>query len=214
MQTFEELKAWLRSFIGEGRRFESVAAMARYLGIYNQSHAKLYNTLNKDRDPSASAFLEWISRMGARILTPEDYARTGQRYYTVAKVVPRIHNQKDMCFAQESRTEGWVAFQYKWLASQADPGSCILFEVTEQAMQPTLREGDMVLVDRKQTEVYSSKIYAIAMEDTVCLRRIEKRPGALILRSDDPAYPNEVIEGEQREAIMIIGRVIWASREF
>lgn len=216
MQTYEEIRAWLNSLIGEGRRFGKRSDMARELGIYNKSHNKLYNILNLDKKQrlNASTLIEWITWMGARIQTPEDFEKTGIENYTVPIVVPRIHNANDMSFVHESRTGDFLAFQYKWLAYRADPASCVLFKVTEQAMQPTLNEGDMVLVDRKQTEIYSGKIYAIGVEDTVCLRRIEKRPGAIVLRSDNPEYANEVIEGKQRDEIIIIARVIWTSREF
>jgi phage repressor protein C with HTH and peptisase S24 domain len=81
-------------------------------------------------------------------------------------------------------------------------------------MEPELKEGDLALIDESKRDVLAGGVYAVGVEDTVMVKRVEKRPGALVLRSDNPDYSPIVFSGQELEAVCIVGKVIWIGREY
>ena len=73
--------------------------------------------------------------------------------------------------------------------------------------------GDMVLIDQGQTAVVAYGVYAVGLEDTVLVKRVEKRPGQLVLLSDNRDYAPIVLAGDELDALRVIGRVLWVGRE-
>ena len=80
-------------------------------------------------------------------------------------------------------------------------------------MEPTLSDGDEVLVDASDHGArLRDGIYVLRSDDTLVVKRIAIKPGAkqITISSDNPAYPswNDV----DREGVEVIGRVIWFGR--
>jgi phage repressor protein C with HTH and peptisase S24 domain len=71
----------------------------------------------------------------------------------------------------------------------------------------------MVLIDQGQTAVVAHGVYAVGLEDTVLVKRVEKRPGQLVLLSDNRDYAPIVLAGDELDALRVIGRVLWVGRE-
>ena len=81
-------------------------------------------------------------------------------------------------------------------------------------MEPTLRDGDSVLVDQSQRDVVYGKIYVVGIDDGVVVKRLDKRPGKLVLLSDNRGdYPPYEIQLNDAVDVRVIGRVIWMARE-
>jgi phage repressor protein C with HTH and peptisase S24 domain len=76
--------------------------------------------------------------------------------------------------------------------------------VDGDSMYPTLHRGDMVVCDSCGWS--GEGIYALRMSGAGFVKRITKRPGKLIIISDNPKYPPQE-EPEESEDIEIIGRV-------
>ena len=76
--------------------------------------------------------------------------------------------------------------------------------VDGDSMYPTLRRGDIVVCD---SYGYSGEgIYGLRMGGAGYVKRLAKRPGKIVIISDNPKYPNQE-ESENSEDIQIIGRV-------
>lgn len=117
-------------------------------------------------------------------------------------------------FETEGQVEGYYSFRSEWLNSRGNPSDMVLMQVVGNSMEPEIREGDMVLIDQSRTEVYSGGIYAVGVEDTVMVKRIEKLPGVLVLRSDNQDYSPIHLSGDELNNVRLIGKVLWASREY
>lgn len=79
-------------------------------------------------------------------------------------------------------------------------------------MDPTLRDGDDIMVDHSAAEKQlRDGIYVLRMDDVLLVKRVGLRPGGrLSVRSDNPQYPNwDDIDAAQ---VNIIGRVVWTGR--
>ncbi|MBN1906119.1 MAG: S24 family peptidase [Deltaproteobacteria bacterium] len=92
------------------------------------------------------------------------------------------------------------------------PDKMVLMEVFGNSMEPELKSGDSVLVDTSQNNIIAGLIYAVGIEDTILLKRVEKHPGRILLRSDNREYEPIIIEVENINSLRVIGCVIWASR--
>jgi phage repressor protein C with HTH and peptisase S24 domain/DNA-binding XRE family transcriptional regulator len=76
--------------------------------------------------------------------------------------------------------------------------------VDGDSMEPTLHRGDMVVCDSCGWS--GEGIYAVRMSGSGFVKRITKRPGRVVVISDNPKYPPQE-EPEGSEDFQIIGRV-------
>ncbi len=117
-------------------------------------------------------------------------------------------------FETAGQVEGYYSFRSDWLNSRGKPTDMVLMQVVGNSMEPEIKEGDMVLIDQARTEIYSGGIYAVGVEDTVMVKRIEKLPGILVLRSDNQDYSPVHLSGDEIDNVRLIGKVLWVSREY
>jgi hypothetical protein len=104
---------------------------------------------------------------------------------------------------------GAFRFSTRWLREQGlDPATLSAIAVAGDSMEPVLRDGDEILVDRAPRALRDG-IHVVRVEDAVLVKRLDVgRPGTIALLSDNPAYrPLELALGE----VEVIGRVVWKS---
>lgn len=114
-----------------------------------------------------------------------------------------------------------IAFRRDWLKRIGLPASAArLARVTGDSMEPTLFEGDLVLIDTTKIEPQilkrdprdrrRSPIYALADAGGARVKRIERpEQDQLMLLSDNTDYPPELLHGPDLKDMKIIGRVVW-----
>jgi transcriptional regulator with XRE-family HTH domain len=111
-----------------------------------------------------------------------------------------------------SRPLASVAFRKEWLAQQgliAD--RCVVCGVTGDSMEPLLFDTDLVLIDRRATELRNGQVYAVTdVVGDVRIKRLEKIEGGIVLHSDNPNSPTEVRMGDDANHVNIIGRLAWS----
>lgn len=105
-----------------------------------------------------------------------------------------------------------LAFSKRWLSQNGiSAGSSFLINVAGDSMEPSLYDGDLVMIDKRKTQVRSGRIYALRDGDALRIKRVELIPGtALILRSDNPAHAPEHRVGDAMNAIKVLGEVVWS----
>lgn len=111
----------------------------------------------------------------------------------------------------------YLAFRRDWLARElhASPKDLYLIEVDGESMEPTLRPGDIILIDHRDAQsVPRDGIYVIRMDSGLLVKRIQRLPGnRLMITSDNPAYkPFEIAMDDAKTDLTIIGRVVWVGR--
>ncbi len=106
-----------------------------------------------------------------------------------------------------------IAFRKDWIDRRGDPRNMALIRVSGDSMEPTLRSGDLALVDHSRNYVDpQGGIYAIAIDHTIMIKRIQVlHPSKKIkVISDNGLY--ESFETDL-ERLRINGKVIWFGRE-
>jgi len=112
-----------------------------------------------------------------------------------------------MAHAEEA--VGAFRFSGRWLREQGfAPAKLSAIAVTGDSMEPTLRDGDEILVDRGERAIRDG-IHVVRLDDMLLVKRLETGvPGRIALLSDNQAYrPIEVDPGD----LEVIGRVVWKS---
>ncbi len=100
-----------------------------------------------------------------------------------------------------------LRFSARWLRQQGlDPAMLSVIEVEGDSMEPTLRDGDEILVDRSQRPLRAG-LHVIRLDDVLLVKRLEPGPvGMLRVISDNPAYARmERPVGD----VSVLGRVVW-----
>jgi len=109
-----------------------------------------------------------------------------------------------------------LAFKKTWLKNtlNTSPDDLYLISIEGESMEPTLRPGDLILIDRIDSTAKRDGIYVIRIDDALLVKRIQRLPGNIIkVSSDNPTYePFQINIADKREDIAIIGRVVWTGR--
>jgi phage repressor protein C with HTH and peptisase S24 domain len=102
---------------------------------------------------------------------------------------------------------GQLRFSSAWLRRNGlEPAMLSAIEVEGDSMEPVLRDGDEILVDRSLRPLRAG-IHVVRLDDVLLVKRVE-RAGSERLRviSDNPAYAAfERPVGD----VEIVGRVVW-----
>lgn len=100
-----------------------------------------------------------------------------------------------------------IRFSFRWLRAMGlQPDQLSTIVVSGDSMEPTLRHGDEILVDRKARSLRDG-IHVVRLGDSLLVKRLDTgRPGKIVLISDNPAYP--AVECAAPE-VELIGRVVW-----
>ena len=104
-------------------------------------------------------------------------------------------------------------FPYQWLARMGSPKSMVFMDVVGSSMEPGILDGDMVLVDQSATQISPHSVLAVGYEDSIYLKRVEKRNNGIILHSDNPDYSDMEIAGDELNSFRVIGKIVWLCRD-
>lgn len=99
----------------------------------------------------------------------------------------------------------------KHTLKRRSPDGLVMFEIIGDSMGDRLPDGAQAIVDTGDNRV-SDGIFAFVQDDEARVKRVKRLVDGLMLISDNPAYPEEVVKGAQLNKIAIIGRLLWAAR--
>ncbi|WP_198014543.1 S24 family peptidase [Methylobacter marinus] len=108
-----------------------------------------------------------------------------------------------------------MAFRRDWLIQRGLQSSkCTLIKARGDSMEPTIHDGDLLLVDRRIVSIKDDAIYIIESENHLVVKRVQQAlDGSLIIISDNPRYEKQVISPERARELKITGRVRWYGHE-
>ena len=186
--------------------------LARFIGI---TPAALSQWLKGDtKQLSAPAYTSL-----SKLLTIEDHAPRAINHIRVMQdgdyvLIPRVtvdlsagHGLSPIQIEMRDP----LAFLSDWLLkSRISHADVACMSVSGESMEPRICDGDTVLVDFKDNHIRDGKPYAIRYGDSLKIKRLSSRyDGAVILSSDNPRFPQEVISGDDLQHFEVIGRIVW-----
>ena len=79
----------------------------------------------------------------------------------------------------------------------------------DDSMEPTIRDGDFVVVDRDQRNAVDDQLFVVRIGDGVLVKRLRRIGDHWNLVSDNPAHQSRPMTENDR----ILGRVAWCPRQ-
>ncbi|MFU2209851.1 LexA family transcriptional regulator [Solidesulfovibrio sp. C21] len=196
----------------------SQAELAALLGVHRSA---VTQAKKKDAVPKS-----WVLAVSRRTGADADWLEYGRPARAVARSgeaddgpyvgVPKVRARLSAgggSFETRGEVEVVLPFRRDWLRRKGNVSGMVLMDVVGNSMEPDIHHGDTVLIDQGQTSIVAHGVYAVGVEDTVLVKRVEKRPGALVLLSDNRDYAPIVLSGDELDALRVIGRVLWVGRE-
>lgn len=190
----------------------------------------LYKYIRETSTPSFAAMvglaraagvrLEWLATgEGEMMRSMRDHAGPSADIETEYALIPLYDVRAAAghgAFVDGEQIIDFLAFRRDWLWRElhAREGDLYLIEVDGESMEPTLRSGDVILVDRRSAQaVPRDGIYVIRMDHTLMIKRLQRLPGGrLRVSSDHPAYEPYELRADEAGDMAIIGRVVWVGR--
>ncbi|MBF0162590.1 MAG: LexA family transcriptional regulator [Magnetococcales bacterium] len=115
-----------------------------------------------------------------------------------------------------------LSFKVSWVEQHMglDPRALALVNVVGDSMEPTLKERDLLLLDRRgftRTDpgpsAHSDGIYVILRGEELVVKRLQFGfDGSVHIQSDNPIYAPQTLSTERAQTLQIVGRVVWVGR--
>ncbi|WP_027186044.1 LexA family transcriptional regulator [Desulfovibrio inopinatus] len=168
---------------------------------------------------------KWILRLSRMYAIDADWLMTGRKlggrqscienapeFHRIPKVAARL-SAGGGSLEVEDNIEFYQAFRLDWLRRKGNPEMMALLDVVGNSMEPEIKEGDTVLVDESQNQIIQYAVFAVGVEDSIMVKRLEQQPGKIRLLSDNRDYSPIEVRGDELHSFRIIGRVVWVGRE-
>lgn len=147
----------------------------------------------------------------AELGAPEEISPGGQTLSALEwSDVPRLAlgaSAGPGAFAGEEQAIGAIRFSTRWLRDLGlEPSRLSTIAVAGDSMEPTLRDGDEILVDRTPRPLRDG-VHVVRVDEALLVKRLDTgRRGVIALISDNSAYRPMEVEAAQ---LQVIGRVVW-----
>lgn len=109
----------------------------------------------------------------------------------------------------------FLSFRAEWVKNTLGVSvrDLALISVIGDSMEPSLSEGDVVLLDMTTKSVLDGSIYALQLNGGLLVKRIQRMlDGSIVVKPDNPRYDTEIISEDSADLLKIIGRVVWVGR--
>jgi len=115
-------------------------------------------------------------------------------------------------FNDEGEPIEHLAFSCAWLKRMGvAAGKAVLLKLRGNSMEPTLHDGDLVLIDRRRARIRDRRIYAfVEPGGEARVKRLECAGDQLLIRSDNPDCSTELRGKDEAVRIEVIGEVLWS----
>lgn len=70
--------------------------------------------------------------------------------------------------------KSYLSFQQSWIRTKGHPSSMAVVRASGDSMRPTIPDGSVVLIDEAQKDIVHGKIYFIAHNDAIFIKRLLK----------------------------------------
>ena len=134
--------------------------------------------------------------------------------YERVKVVDARASAGPGAMGDSEQVKHHVAFRREWLrtVTRAPVEKLTVIEADGSSMEPTIHDGDHLLVDTTQTNPRKDGLYVFEWDGFINVKRVTVNHATrtVSLRSDNPAHDSW--DGVDPDSVRVLGRVIWVGR--
>jgi len=104
-----------------------------------------------------------------------------------------------------------LAFSRAWMSRRRlQPSTLVSCPARGDSMEPTVYDGDTLVVDRAITKLVGDGLYLIERDGERYCKRLQLRfDGGLNIMSDNSRYEAQQLSADVASQLLVIGRVIW-----
>ena len=109
----------------------------------------------------------------------------------------------------------FLTFRADWVRNALGvPASALaLISVKGDSMEPTLSNGDVILIDMSATGIEDNSVYVLRYDGKLVVKRVQRKfDGSFAVTSDNNMYAPEFIKGDLVKDLQVVGRVVWCGR--
>ncbi len=113
----------------------------------------------------------------------------------------------------DPRASVHIAFGHDWVRRSfaIEPEELMLETAIGKSMQPTIRDGDIILIDSTDRQFREFGVYVLEYHGERLVKRVQRKlDGGLLLISDNAIYEPERIPSERASGVTVVGRVVWS----
>lgn len=106
--------------------------------------------------------------------------------------------------------ESCMCFRKDWIGRKGDAQNMSLIRVSGDSMEPTLSTGDIVLIDHSRNFINDFGMYAISVDDSILIKRLQPFSGKVQIISDNSKYPPIIVDAQD---LIINGKALWYAHD-
>ena len=113
------------------------------------------------------------------------------------------------------RIDDFLCFRAAWIQNVLGRSvrNLGLVTVNGDNMEPTLADGDVVMVDLTDQAPLKDSLYVLYYSGSLSVKRIQcMLDGTVAIKSDNKAYKMETLSVERVSHLLVFGRVVWYGR--
>lgn len=124
----------------------------------------------------------------------------------------RLPNEHDTVVGSMQVSQEWLRRNVPGITS---PKNLAVITALGGSMEPTFKDGDILLVDRGVDEVKVDTIYVLTRSDAsksgeLFVKRLQRKlNGDLLIKSDNPLFEDELLPVKNLPEIRVLGRVVY-----
>jgi hypothetical protein len=108
-----------------------------------------------------------------------------------------------------------MAFRSDWLRREGfDPAKMAVIRAKGDSMEPTINDGDVILIRLKNGEAPRDGLYVLRLEGGLFVKRLQFDLGGIRVISDNPLYKSRDLNKAELAELDLVGRVVWAGKKF
>ena len=209
--SIDRVREFFLAMIGRDKPFRYRSQLAEYLGMKEPSKQTKFFKFLDGADPSFGNVTSWIEKMGGMVFLPGDNPEAMASFSFVPKVAAVAGAGASL--ETSDAIIGYYAFRTDFLGSaHISERNSVLMDVRGDSMEPTLKDGDTVLIDQSEKEILDGRIYVVTLGDELRVKRVQKGWDGIVLTSDNPRYSDIHIAARDLEAFTVHGRVRWVGK--
>ena len=131
-------------------------------------------------------------------------------------IPPRVTAMRPIVATAKAGWGGVVELEYdgyRAVTDLANPEEYVWIRVCGDSMEPSLLNGDYVLVHIQSTAENGNIVVALVGGEEATIKRFERHDGVVFLKPDNHKYPTKMLAGEALETLFLYGVVKRAERD-
>lgn len=177
---------------------ENIQKLAEFFNVSPESISGTNDNISLD-EKTVSSFVSDETNVPSSVVAIPEYRLNFSAGNGSEPTWEEIHDEQSV----------WYSLNF-FVKNRINPDRCKRATVYGDSMEPLMHDGDKILfVETPQgTPIRDGNIYVLSINGALKVKRIsQKTDGSIVIKSENPCYPDEVINPEV-VSIFILGRVI------